>query len=295
MMLLITLLVLIIILLVFLLCLYMRETAHLLEQLHHVEEGSHIELTSNTRNALFLKLYRELNYILSGVQKKELHFLLSQNQLKHTISSLAHDIRTPLTSAAGYMQMLEDCTTSEKQLRYEHIVKGRIFELKDMLEELFLYTKLTSDEFTPECQNTAVFPVLSDCMLSLYHVFNEKQIEPDIQFENEEIAVYANPEILGRIFRNLINNALLHGEGNLSIHQQQTCITFSNTVKDDITIDLDRLFERFYKADTTRQKGSSGLGLSIVRELANQIGADIEASLENPNLLVLKITFQTSA
>lgn len=275
-----------------LIILYIREVKHLYKQLDQLEAGSHIELTSNTRNRAFLRLYTKLNHIFADVSGEKQKYLRSQTELKQSISNIAHDIRTPLTSASGYLQMLQDCTESVKQLRYERIIERRIAELKDMLEELFLYTKLTSGEFSPDCRRTAVFPILSDCMIGLFHVFEEKQIEPDIRFENEEICVFAAEEILGRIFRNLINNALIHGLGGLSIVQKGTAFTFSNPVQNASVIDPDRIFDRFYKADPARQKHSSGLGLAIVKELCGKIGGTAEAAIVDGQFLAITVRFQ---
>lgn len=281
----------IIVILTVLLILYNREVRHLTKQLEMLEAGSHMELTTNTRSKAFVVLCQKLNHIFAAMRSREKNHLRAQKQLKQSVSDLAHDIRTPLTSASGYLQMLKDCTESEKQLRYEKIIEKRITELKDMLEELFLYTKLTSEDFSPDLQNTAVFPILSDCMIGLYHVFEEKQIEPEILFENEELCVTATPEILGRIFRNLINNALLHGAGGLRIVQEGGSVTFMNPINEADSIEADKIFERFYKADSTRRKGSSGLGLSIVKELCLRIGGTAEAELVNGNLLKIKVSF----
>ncbi len=274
-----------------LILLYKKEIKHMLRQLAQIETGSQIELTTAIRSKEFLLLYTKLNHLFITAQKKEQKYMGSQEQLKQTISNIAHDIRTPLTSAAGYLQMLEDCTDSEKQLRYEHIIEGRINELKDMLEELFLYTKLTSDDFSLNCRSTAVFPVLSDCILSLFHLFTEKKVEPDIQFENEHIFVLATPESLGRIFRNLIHNALIHGNGEVGIVQTGTTLIFSNRVNDPGSIDTSKMFDRFYKADAARQKGSSGLGLAIVKELVSRTGGNIEAYIVEERTLIIKISF----
>jgi signal transduction histidine kinase len=274
-----------------LLLLYKKEIRHMLRQLELVEAGSQIELTTAIRSKEFLLLYTKLNHLFITAQKKEQKYMGAQEQLKQTISNIAHDIRTPLTSAAGYLQMLEDSTTSEKQLRYEHIIEGRINELKDMLEELFLYTKLTSDDFSLNCESTAVFPVLSDCLLSLFHLFTEKKVEPNIQFENESICVLATPESLGRIFRNLILNALIHGNGEVCILQRGTAFTFSNLVAEPDSIDTGKMFDRFYKADASRLKGTSGLGLAIVKELVTRTGGNIEAFIVNNRQLNIKITF----
>lgn len=284
-----------IIILAALLILYIREVHHLKDQLDQLEAGSQVELTTNTRNRAFVQLYQKLNHIFSKSRTRERKYIRAQNQLKQSISDIAHDIRTPLTSASGYLQMLKEGTESEKQLRYETIIEKRIGELKEMLEELFLYTKLTSEEFSLDCKDTAVFPVLSDCMVSMYHVFEEKQIEPEIRFENEAVCVFAAPEVLARIFRNLINNALLHGAGGLRIVQSGTTISFINPVEEAASLDVDRLFDRFYKADKTRKRGSSGLGLAIVKELCERMGGTAEAGLTDEKELAVSVTFLPAA
>lgn len=295
MMLLIMLLIVIIMILALSLVLYRREVGHLLRQLEAKERGSQAEFTTCVRNKHFLMLYRKLNNLFEAAQRKEQKYMQAQNQLKQTISNIAHDIRTPLTSAAGYLQMLTECTEQEKQLRYEHIIEKRIEELKEMLEELFLYTKLTSEEFQMECKSVAVFPVLSECMIELYQAFEEKNIEPDIHFADEEICVMASPESLGRIFRNLIHNALLHGTGGLRIMQIGTEFRFSNPVKDVTSVDTDQIFKRFYKADQSRQKGSSGLGLAIVKELTERMGGSVEAVVNENSELEITLRFQAVA
>ena len=211
-------------------------------------------------------------------------------EMKEMISCISHDIRTPLTSAAGYLQMLEDCGDRDTQRRYISIVRSRLDELKEMLEELFLYTKLTNEEFVIECSPTPAFPVLCDCMVGLYHVFDEKGVEPEIRFSDESLLVSASPESLGRIFRNLINNALLHGAGGLCVVQKGDKIIFSNPVEDPSALDPEQLFERFYKADSSRKKGSSGLGLAIVSELMHRMGGTAKAKIHG-NCLEIVLTF----
>lgn len=281
------------ILLILLLC-CAGELSHLSHQLEHIEKGSCIELTTRFRMMGFLDIYRRLNRILSAGRAQELEQLRAQNLLKQTITGMAHDIRTPLTSAAGYLQMLEDVTKEENQLRYEHIIKKRLSELKDMLEQMFLYTKLTGDDFHLECRDTAVFPVLSDSLVSMYHLFEEKNIQPQVTFADETLHVAADIQALNRIFRNLIHNALLHGCGNLFITQADNCIRFANIMESEPGQDLrdnpSQIFDRFYKADQARRKGSSGLGLTIVKELMAQMGGRAKAQI-NGNLLTITLTF----
>lgn len=283
-------LILFIIVLLLILLHYRREIVRLTRQLDVIEEGSQIELSASARSKEFTALYQRLESLLQSFRTSRFQYERSQKQLKKTISNIAHDIRTPLTSAAGYLQMLEDCGDRDTQRRYISIVRSRLDELKEMLEELFLYTKLTNEEFVIECSPTPAFPVLCDCMVGLYHVFDEKGVEPEIRFSDESLLVSASSESLGRIFRNLINNALLHGAGGLCVVQKGDKIIFSNPVEDPSALDPEQLFERFYKADSSRKKGSSGLGLAIVSELMHRMGGTAKAEIHG-NCLEIVLTF----
>lgn len=286
-------LVVLLVLLAILISLLLRfrlEILRLTRQLEVINDGSQIELSASLRSKEFIALYQRLETLLQTFRTSRIQYERSQKQLKKTISNLAHDIRTPLTSAAGYLQMLEECPGGDARQRYLSIVQSRLDELKEMLEELFLYTKLTNEEFVIECRPTAVFPILCDCMVELYQVFEEKQVEPRLCFSEEALHVMATSESLGRIFRNLTNNALLHGAGGLLVVQKGSKITFSNPVENPSSIDPDQLFERFYKADNSRKRGSSGLGLAIVRELMQRMGGMAKANI-NGNVLEIELTF----
>lgn len=288
------------ILIVILFCLFLliqylcciKEVDHLCRQLTQIEAGSHMELTSHIRNRHFLSLYQKLNQVLAAGRTAQIQSIHSQKQLKQTISSIAHDIRTPLTSAAGYLQMMLENTQDQKSLRYGEIIEKRLDELKNMLEELFLYTKLTNPDYTLECQKVAIYPILSDAMVGMYHLIEEREISPAVVFEEEAVYYFANSDALGRIFRNLIHNALLHGSNDLTIYQHDNVLEFGNSLSAETAQNLDptQLFERFYKADQTRRKGSSGLGLAIVKELMQRMGGSASACIKQ-NQLVIRLTF----
>lgn len=265
---------------------YRLELRNIRRQLELVRNGSHIEVGTGVRNKEFLALCRELNEVVDGIHEKEISCRSSQLRLKQTISSIAHDIRTPLTSAAGYLQMLCECTDEAKGQRYREIIGKRQGELKDMLEELFLYTKLSSDDYMIDCEPVSVYPVFCECILGMYYEFEEQSVEPVIRFEDEKVRLIASKESLSRIIHNLLHNALLHGSGNIEIEQKGTELIFSNMAAHPENIDTERLFERFYKADSSRAKGSSGLGLAIVKELTEKVGGRAEASVRDGRLII---------
>lgn len=195
----------------------------LCRQLEEIERGSHMELTALTRHKSLLQLCRSLNRILAARDQNHIQYERAEKQLKQNITNLAHDIRTPLTGASGYLQLARECDDAGKREHYLSVTGRRLEELADMLEKLFLYTKLANEDFTFSNENMnriQVLPLLSDCLLSLYTKFEELNMEPEVRFESEGFQVLADEDALRRIFLNLLQNALIHGAGNLVITQR---------------------------------------------------------------------------
>lgn len=263
-------------------------------QLREIQRGSHLELTVNSRQRALLALCRQLNQVLSARDRNHIQYEKAERQLKRNITDLAHDIRTPLTGASGYIQLAEECVDSGKREHYLQAASFRLTELEDMLEKLFLFAKLTNEEFVfdgDSLKNIPVYPLLENCLLSFYTAFEEKGLSPRILFSSESFCVPADEDALKRIFLNLIQNALVHGAGGLTVRQGTAAFSsgeaeyfdpvliFENPVRTDNPPDPAQMFERFYKADSARGKSSSGLGLFIVRELMRRMGGDAEAVL----------------
>lgn len=265
------------------------EIRSLCRQLEELERGSHMELGVQSRQRDMLALCRRLNRLQKLHQQQQIQYEQAERQLKQNITGLAHDIRTPLTGAAGYVQLAQECAEPGRQDYYLQVASGRLQELGDMLEELFLYTRLTSEEFTPDMGEVQVLPLLSDCLVGLYHRFEEKGISPQVDFAQEGFRVRADEECLRRIFHNLIQNALLHGSGDIVIRQEKDTLVFENTVSETSRPDPEHIFDRFYKADSARRKGSSGLGLFIVKELAERMGGSVRALIEEDTLRITLI------
>lgn len=246
-------------------------------QLDEIERGSHIELSADSRQSPLLALCVRLNRIFSEKDRRYGQYEEAEKQLKQNITSLAHDIRTPLTGAFGYVQLAQECGETDRREHYLVAAGNRMSELENMLEEMFLYTKLTNEEFTLSMKEIQALPLLGNCLLSLYSRFEELGISPETVFEEEGFWVWADEEALRRIFLNLIQNALSHGVGELRIVQRGRSLFFENPVATDSNLNPELVFERFYKADPARGKGSSGLGLFIVKELVERMGGTVRA------------------
>ncbi|GFI44658.1 sensor histidine kinase WalK [Lachnospiraceae bacterium] len=259
-------------------------------QLEEIERGSHMEISVECRQREMLSLCRQLNRLRQHWFLSQRQYEKAEKKLKQNITSLAHDIRTPLTGAAGYIQLAQECEDFVKREHYLETASDRLKELGDMLEELFLYTKLTSVEFELNMCELQVLPLLSECLVSLYRQFEEKGVSPEVEFESESFRIKADEECLRRIFHNLIQNGLIHGRGGLSIRQSKTSVFFENLVSETSVPDTDQIFDRFYKADSARRKGSSGLGMFIVKELAERMGGQVEAQL-NRQMLTIRLEF----
>lgn len=264
-----------------------HEIDHISKQLKIKQEGSHIQLMTQVHTKPFYTLYHQLEMMLSEYQEKQMKLMQAEEQLKMTIQNMAHDLRTPLTSSMGYMHMLKESQDQVKKQRYLDISIERMEELKRLLEELFLYTKLISKSYVLECEKITIYPILTKTLFSFYHLFEKKNWEPNLYFEDESMKCLINQEALERVFRNLIHNALLHGVGDFSIIQDYNKLIFKNTMKEGKLPDIEHIFDRFYKADQSRSHSSSGLGLAIVKELMEKMNGNVQAEIEGNTFIII--------
>ena len=276
------------------LLLYRRQVRGLSEQLKDLEPGSNQRLTCSVRDRNILFLCRLVNTYIDSQQKLVLQAREAEEELKYTIASVSHDIRTPLTGASGYMQMAEKTEDPDKRKEYCRIVRGRLKDLEQLLDQLFLYTKLTSQEISLQMELVSLFPLVCEVLTGFYGKFQEQNREPSLDFQEEAIQIQGDSSQLKRVLGNLVSNSLSYGLGTLFIFQKGNTLTFSNKVKDPGSIDPDQMFVRFYRGDPSRNASKSshaGLGLSIARELTQAMGGKIEARLHE-DILEIVLTFQ---
>ena len=267
--------------------------AQMLEMARVLEETpaeSNLRLTVWMSGAAPRRLCQAMNARLEEGRQLRLETQKREQELKYTMACISHDIRTPLAGAMGYLQLLEG--EPERSAEYLGIVGKRLKELEGLLEELFLYTRLQGDSLPLECGNIAALPPLWDALAEFYLQLEAAGVEPELRFDQEELTVCASPEALGRVYRNLIANALRHGGGGLTVSGRDGEICFSNRLLPGPRPDPEHLFDHFYQSSPARAKGGAGLGLSIVRKLMERMGGQVSAQITG-NMLEIRLSFRT--
>ncbi len=209
-------------------------------------------------------------------------------EMKEMISCISHDIRTPLTSISGYIEMLSHAEEQDIP-RYLQIISSRLNDMEEMLDSFFEYSRLQAYPEALTLQRMPLYPLLCETLLSYYAQLHEQGLDPVLCCAAEDIAVMMDPDAMKRIFQNLIINTLRYGSAPFTIiirqEKDMAHCTFSNQV-DPAQIDTSLIFQRFYQGDRARQHSGSGLGMAIVSELCAQMSIHIQARLEGKLLLI---------
>ena len=259
--------------------------AQLLEMVRVLEETppeSNLRLTVRMPGTAPRRLCQAVNKRLEEGRQLRLETQERERELKYTMVCISHDIRTPLAGAMGYLQLLEG--EPDRQTESRGIVRK-------LLEELFLYTRLQGGALPLECGEMAALPPLWDALAEFYPQLEAAGVEPALRFDREDLKVWASPEDLGRVYRNLIANALRHGGRGLEVSGREGEICFSNELRPGPRPDPEHLFDRFYQSSPAQAKGGAGLGLSIVRELMARMGGRVSAQITG-DILEIRLAFK---
>lgn len=232
-------------------------------------------------NGVVSEIGFEINDLISTYNKE----LSQQKKLeqvnKELITSLSHDVRTPLTSLLGYLDALESGIVdgAEKE-EYIKIARKKAYDLKRLVDTLFDWFKIDSKEMKLSMQNTDICELTKEIVIDWLPTLEQKEIILKIEIPDEEWMVELDIDAYKRILSNLIQNAVEHsGCSHLKIAVEQDNDMISIIIKDNgIGIAKDKLphiFERLYKGDRARSKYSSGLGLCIVKELMEMQGGRV--------------------
>lgn len=226
-------------------------------------------------------------HIESNIKQKQI-----EDEFKTVISNISHDIRTPLTSILGYIQMSKKMDNNiYKQKEYIDTAEERAKVLQGMLNNFFSLSVIQSPDYELELESVNIGNCLCEVISSYYENMTQQGIEPAINIKDENTIVVGNKQAISRVIENLITNLIKYskGEEDISLEKvnDKAIITISNKCENLTEKDVELLFDRFYKKDTSRSMlNSTGLGLSIAKNLMELMDGEIEAKIVNNRISI---------
>lgn len=283
----------ILIIIVLLLVLYIALLQH---QFSNINRQLEKRLAGNIRQPISLQLInRALNQLTANINKSlkaeenlRLCSVREEKKFKELIANISHDLRTPLTAIKGYQQLLGSSELTEDQQKKLGIARKHADELGHLIEHFFEYSYLLNAESKLNIEKINLTYVVTECLAASIGTFEKRGLMVHIE-ETAPVFVLADQEMLVRIVQNLIQNCIAHSASNIIVKiftMENAIISFENSVENATEIDVNCLFERFYTTDQARRK-TTGLGLSIVKLLAEQMGGTVSASLQGEELTIV--------
>lgn len=271
--------------------LYRRQVKAICRQLRFMENDmTNHKLRTDLTDKEIVELAELINDMCEVHNKKEVTLLNKDKRLKETLTSVSHDIRTPLTSLKGYFELLMSEEDVEKKLQYAGVMSERMDNLSDLLDELFTYTKLQNQDYKLDMEEHDITKLVLETIFSFYEIFKQKGYEPVLDIDEKSHKIMCSDVAVKRVISNIIKNALVHGIGDIKISygvvDKQLLFTCENSLAHHDNMDVSQVFERFYKADKSRNEKSTGLGLAIAKEMVEKMDGHIEARLEDRRFII---------
>lgn len=218
----------------------------------------------------------------------------SKEQLNNVISGISHDFRTPLTASLGYLQMIEKSgELTEKNAEYLKIALQKNTYLKELSDEFFELSKIENSTEELPTENINLSNLISDLVMEQYGWLQQRNIAADFDIADGVILNSCRRYIL-RIVENLFSNAEKYTFSRFGItlgkRDKKITLTAFNDTEDFANIDINRIFEPFYKP-SARNKSGSGLGLYVVKCLCDKLSATVSARLDNDGEFRITIEF----
>lgn len=250
--------------------------------------SSAFALSTSDRNAR--KLANGLNGALQELHEERVFLKDGDRRMKANVTAISHDIRTPLTAINSYVELLENETDETKRKEYLERIKERTSELKDLTGELFKYSVSSEMQYDSQLstEELDLQSIIENSLISFYKEFTSKGISPETDLPVEKVMVNANRKTLMRIFDNVFSNAAKYAS-SLSVKlTEDGVVTVSNDASELTAVQVSRLFDKYY---TVRDgSNSTGLGLSIAKDLISKNGGSISADL-NEGMLTITLRF----
>ena len=239
----------------------------------------------------------ELNRIVGENQEEIRQYKRADQANRMLLTSLSHDVRTPLASLLGYLEALEKGGLSEFETKeYISVANRKAGDLHQFTDTLFDWFKLNSQEQQFQMVDLDINELTRETLIEWIPVFEQSEVEFVLDIPESENVVSLDRLAYTRIINNLLQNALNHGQcSKISItvkkEENFTGIDIGNNGHAIPAAQLPYIFDRLYKGDVSRTNRGSGLGLAIVNELVHGLGGDIRVTQSDEVETIFRLTF----
>ena len=279
---------------------YIRYISRISEAVQNISEGDLNTVIDVIGDDEFSSMAANLNHMAADIKKlmeKERESERTKNEL---ITNVAHDLRTPLTSIIGYLELLagNQQVSADMQHKYIEIAYGKSRRLQKLIEDLFGFTKLNCGKIAMHVGQIDIVKLLGQLVEEAYPNFVEKGLSYDLQSNVPAKIINADGNLLARLFDNLIGNAIKYGADGkrvlVKIHAEGETVTVSVTNYGYVipADELPLIFNKFYRVEQSRSSstGGTGLGLAIAKEIVDMHGGTISVASDlNGTVFTVKL------
>ncbi|WMC94187.1 HAMP domain-containing sensor histidine kinase [Kineothrix sp. MB12-C1] len=239
---------------------------------------------------------RKLNAVKQELRQRTLEAQLAEQRKNDLVMYLAHDIRTPLTSVIGYLNLLAEAPDmpADQKAKYVDITLDKAYRLEKMINEFFEITRYNLQQISLSKENIDLYYMLVQLIDELSPTLCENGNTAALK-SDENLTIYGDPDKLARVFNNVLKNAMAYSYPNTEIHISaeekggSVVISFMNKGKTIPQEKLSSIFEKFYRLDEARTSntGGAGLGLAIAKEIITLHGGTITANSKSETIVFI--------
>jgi len=267
-----------------------REMKRLTKEIRKISShaGHGARLYLDEHNSTLERLTDAINHNINEYEKKIRRAESMEENVQLSITAISHDLRTPLTSLKGYLQLVMKETQSEKRSEYMKIIETNINTMTDLTENFYDLSRLETDEsiFAPQPINLS--RTVCERFLGFYERFTEKGIEVTIQETNTDTTISADPQAIDRVIYNLIQNLLRYAKTKVEVtftdEENHIRLTITNDTSTPLPEPTEKIFERFYTSNQSRISKNAGIGLYVSKKLVENMHGQLTAHSTNNNI-----------
>ena len=258
-----------------------KQIREMYDTLEDIKNGNGNRRILSETHEIVAPLVYEINEIIVSYENRITEFRQTEETNRQLMTSLSHDVRTPLTTLIGYLDAAhKGIVTGKERDDYIETARRKAHDLKDYIDVLFDWFKLNSNEFAMDIKIIEAAEFTRNILIDWIPIFEDKQIDYCIDIPEQPFRVNLDPDAYMRILNNLIQNVIAHShadkiEISLSKQNNDMKILVSDNGVGIEKSDLKHIFERLYKCDKGRSEKGSGLGLAITHQLVEKMNGSI--------------------